>query len=368
MKKKIFLLVAIAYAVSITQAVAQSLKSNVYCVILAGGSGERIWPISRKSKPKQFTSLDGEKTFLEQTIDRVATLISPQNIWICTAENQVKQIKNSVGNRIGKIVVEPVSRNTGPAVLLSCLQLQAVDPNAVVIFLSADAYIPGEETSKFRNYIKKAINFAQQHNHLVVFGLQPHYPATGYGYIEFNQQDALHELALVTKFHEKPTSELARTYVSNGLLWNLGMFCGKSSLFINEFKKWAPDVFQQVNDYLQGKEHYGIVKKISIDYAVIEKSDNVWVLPAHFSWYDVGNIAVFLRLKAEQGLLTDKVVSIDSYNNLVDVPNRLVALLGTDNLCVVETDDILLIAQKSEVDRVKEFISVLKKRNWDDYL
>ncbi|HEB41875.1 MAG TPA: hypothetical protein ENI08_02555 [Candidatus Dependentiae bacterium] len=369
MKTIIVILLTIVSIVQATQeTINQAINPHVYCVILAGGSGERIWPISRQHKPKQFISLDGEKTFLEQTIDRIEKIVLLDNIWVCAAEDHVAQIQDAVGNRIGNIVVEPVARNTGPAVLLSCLQLQSVDPDAVVIFLPADAYIPVEETEKFTSSLSKAINFIQQYDHLAVFGLKPNYPATGYGYIEFNQDDLLHELASVTKFHEKPSDEQARTYVSTGLLWNLGMFCGRNSVFIDEFKKWAPDIFQQVRYYLDGQEHYGIVRKISIDYAVIEKSDNVWVLPAYFTWYDIGNIAVFLELKAQHGLLTDKITSINAFNNLVDVPDRLVALIGIDNLCVVQTDDVLLIAQKSEVGRIKELIGFLKKEKWYEYL
>ena len=369
MKVFIIILISLVGIIQATQETINSaLSSHVYCVILAGGSGERIWPISRQHKPKQFMSINDKETFLEQTINRIEKIISPNNIWICTAQDHVQQIQDSVGDRIGNIVVESAARNTGPAVLLSCLQLQSVDPDAIVIFLPADAYIPTEETEKFTNYLVKAINFTRQHDHIVVFGLKPSHPATGYGYIEFNQGNLVHELAPVTKFHEKPSHEVAHTYVSSGMLWNLGMFCGKTTVFIDEFKKWAPDVFQGVLHHLNDQEYYEMVKKISIDYAVIEKSDNVWVLPAHFTWYDIGNIAVFLSLRAEQGLLTDKLTLINATNNLVDVPDRLVALLGVDNLCIVQTDDVLLVAKKDEIERVKELIALLKKEQRYAYL
>ena len=142
----------------------------------------------------------------------------------------------------------------------------------------------------------------------------------------------------------------------------------KTAVFIDEFKKWAPDVFQGVIHHYNDQKYYGAVKKISIDYAVIEKSDNVWVLPTNFTWYDIGNIAVFLSLKSEQGLLTDKLTLINATNNLVDVSDRLVALIGVDNLCVVQTDDVLVIAQKNEIERVKELIALLKKEQWNAYL
>jgi len=368
---KIFIIILISFvgiAQAAQEAINAGISSHVYCVILAGGSGERIWPISRQHRPKQFLSINDKETFLEQTINRIEGIIFPDNIWICTGQDHVQQIQDIVGNRIGKIVVEPVARNTGPAVLLSCLELQSVDPDALVIFLPADAYIPTEETEKFANYVAKAISFTQQHDHIAVFGLKPSWPATGYGYIEFGKDSLLHELAPVTKFHEKPSHEGAQTYVSSGMLWNLGMFCGKTAVFVEEFKKWAPDVFQNVMNYVHDQEYYGMVKKISIDCAVIEKSDNVWVLPSHFTWNDIGNIAVFLSLRAQQGLLTDKLTLINATNNLVDVPDRLVALLGVDNLCIVQTNDVLLVAQKNEVERVKELIALLKKEKQYAYL
>lgn len=242
-------------------------------MILAGGNGERLWPLSRKSKPKQLLEM-GNKTLLDQAIDRAALLVPRENIWISTTEYHKKNIQDLVGNKIGAIVVEPGSRNTAPAILLSCFKLYKHDKNAIVIFVPADPFIPDRDAKKFAGFVEHGINFIRHNNQLLLFGVMPTYPATGYGYIEFDitkSNDGITPFK-VTHFHEKPSLAVAKHYLkSNNKLWNIGMFGGKVSVFLNEFKMYALTMFDGIRDYCYGMGDYNTLPMDSIDYAIMEK-------------------------------------------------------------------------------------------------
>ncbi len=361
MKQVVFLILSFL-------SIIQLNASSRYAIILAGGSGERLWPISRKERPKQLLSIDGKKTFLQQAIYRLEDMIPKDNIWICTAQHHAKKIDKCVGVEVGNILVEPAARDTGPAILYSCLQLQAKDENAVVIFLPSDAFIPETENATFAAFVTRAFDFAQKHDHVALFGLQPTYPATGYGYIEFDKNNFKSDHYKITKFHEKPCYERAQNYIARGMLWNQCIFCSKVSVLIDEFKKQAPNMFAKVKACIDGQGSYEDVQKDSIDYAVMEKSDNLWILPVAYSWLDVGNIEVFLSLKNQYSVLHNDIVSFDATNNLVDVKGKLVGLLGVDNLCIVQTDDVLLIAKRDMIEKTRELVGQLKQGENQEYL
>jgi len=340
---------------------------NVYFVILAGGSGTRLWPLSRSEKPKQFLAVGNKKTLLAQTIDRVCDLVDKKNIWISTTKKHKENIKKYVGNSIGHIIEEPGLRNTGPAILLACMKIYQQNPQASIIFLPADPFIPNK--TAFVNSLKQAIDFTCKNNQITLLGLKPTYPATGYGYIEFDKSSRETAPFKVKKFHEKPTLEVAKNYTKKeNMLWNIGMFCGKATIFLQEFKKEAPKIFQGVNAYVNGNGDYKTVKSDSIDYAVMEKSSNIFVLPVEFAWCDVGNIEVFLSIQKKHMQLDENVITVEANNNLVDTKNKLVALIGVDDLCIVETDDILLITKRNQAEKVKEIVNKLKKENIKKYL
>lgn len=347
--------------------------SNVYCVILAGGNGERLWPLSRRETPKQLLALNGEKNLLNQTIDRVKTLVPEKNIWISTTSQHAQTIHNTVGNSIGNIIVEPSARNSGPAILLSCLQLYKKDSDAAVIFLSADAFIPETDTQKFLSSLKTALITAQERSALVLFGKKPTQADTRYGYIEYDVQ--AENAARVVSFKEKPDSATAQTFfAAKNMLWNMGIFVGGVQEFIEQYKEHAPIMVTQVQKFLAGNLKYDLVTAQSVDYAVMEKSKNLYILPIDFDWCDVGNISIFVSLKKKFGtarLLADeknKVISVGSHNNVVDVHDKVVALVGVDDLCIVQTDDALLITKKDQAEQVKAVVQQLKKRNENQYL
>jgi mannose-1-phosphate guanylyltransferase len=343
---------------------ARKGAGETYYVFLAGGNGDRLWPLSTDTLPKQLLPLGPEGTLLNQAIDRVGPLTDKQYMWISTTEKHAAHIRTAVGNKVGNILVEPGSRNTAPAILLCCMKIQEIDPSANVVFLPADAFIPKSDWSVFREFIVHAVDHAKKSKDIVLLGVHPTYPATGYGYIEFNADDAKHVQApyAVTHFREKPSFDVAQQYLQEGnKLWNIGIFTAQAKTFIQEYKKAAPDMYEAVNQYINGKASYNDVPKDSIDYALMERSKQVSVLPVDFAWCDVGNIEVFLTLKQQYSTLNANYISIDAKNNLVDVPDRTVALVGVHDLCIVEVDGALLIIKRDQAEKVRGVVDVLRQ-------
>ncbi len=340
---------------------------NYYGIVLAGGVGERLWPLSRRDNPKQFLSVDSQKTLLDQSIERLALTIPPENLWLVISQQHCHQLSASM--KVGNVLIESNGRNTGPAILFACLELYKKDPNAVVIFVPADPYIPASDYALFAKYVQQSLDFVAQHDVIGLLGVKPTYPATGYGYIEFNENRNKKGLYKVERFHEKPSSKLASFYVQMPhMLWNIGMFAGKVSVFIDEFQRTAPDLYNEVIAWQTGEKKYDEITNISIDYALMERSDRAWVLPVDFSWCDVGNVDVFLTIKRTLQKNLNSVIEVNSKNSLVDVPSKLVALVGVDDLCVIETDDALLIVKRSEAEKVRNVVAKLKETNQTSYL
>lgn len=355
----------------------------VHIVIMAGGSGKRLWPLSRSGKPKQFIKLGSEKTLLEETVERVKNIFENQKISVVTSKNFENFVDRLVGDSIDQIIVEPEAKNTASAVLYSCLNLQA-NPKDVVIFLPSDHHIP--DFHKFRESIKQAAQVASETSNIVLVGINPTYPATGYGYISINNQEtpdpSIQRSSIVTqgervfnyretrnknyfevqKFHEKPNITLAQKYFNSGnMLWNSGIICAKLSVLLDSFEKQFPEVKE-----LSGSEIYNIIPEISFDYAILEKIKNVSVVVGDFSWSDVGTLDVFIAAKKDIQN-KENLVSIESENNLVEVQNKLVVLVGIHDLCIVETDDVLLISTKKDIDKVKDVIGELNSSGKKEY-
>ncbi len=349
---------------------AESNQMNsVYGVVLAGGSGERLWPLSRQSRPKQFLCLGSEKTLLEQSIDRLRLLPDIDFVFVTSAQSHVSPIMKHVGNRIDTVIAEPMGRNTGPAILYTCFELYKKDPDALVVFVPSDAFIPESDNALFCRYVQRMIRFISTHDSIALLGVHPTHAATGYGYIEYNINERILSMCKVNRFCEKPSCELASNYIKQGnMLWNIGMFGARVSVFIEEFKRHAPDMFQAMEAYIKGEGSYEDIPAVAVDYAVIEKSDNTWVLPVDFSWCDVGNLEMFLSIKYLGQNSMKNMLQVDACNSLVDVPDKLVALIGVDDLCVVDTGDTLLISKRSDVEKVREVVAQLKQNNQTEYL
>ena len=323
---------------------------NVYFITLCGGSGTRLWPLSREDRPKQLLPFTENKSLLRQTIERIAKNCDKKNIGIITSKSQAKLIKKEIGNDIGIFLQEPTPRNTGPAILYSCLEIEKMATDSIIVFSPADSFIPDAE--KYWFYLQKAIDYASNNDKIVTLGLMPTYSATGYGYIQAGSSSVPQAGTIydVKKFHEKPNRQKAKQYMSQGdMFWNLGMFVGKTSVFIDEFKTHAPEIVENI-------ENYEKAPALSIDYAVMEKSNKISVIPCDFEWNDVGNLDVFLSIQQKHEISDTKIISIDSENNIVKSNKKVVAFIGVKNLCLVEDDDVIVVVRRDQVERVKEIM------------
>lgn len=346
-----------------TCVMAQTRAQNVYYVAMAGGSGTRLWPLSRDAYPKQFLKLNGKTTLLEDTLERAHEVSNDSKFWVVTTRTYYTLVRDQVGEKIDRVLVEPDMRNTGPAILLTCMTIAHDDPDAVVVFLPSDHYIAPVE--KFRGALRVAVDYCKTHDDIVLLGIQPTYPATGYGYLQYVKDDISADAKSVLKFHEKPTLEKAQEYINSGCtLWNAGIFCTKVRVFIKNFQQYAPDIFAGMQAYLDSKGSYSTIPNISVDFAVMEKSKNVRVVPLQVTWSDVGNLREFLSVQNACGVKHSHLLELaDAHNNLVScvAPDRQVVLLGVNNLCVVDTGDALLVSNKACVEKVKDAQAELKK-------
>jgi len=339
--------------------------NHVYFVILAGGNGERLWPLSSEERPKQLIPFLSSKSLLEQTIDRVSSLVEDeQQILVVTNKKQEELVSKAVGGKVGQILSEPCLRNTGPAILWVACQIAKKDPEGVMVVLPSDHFIP--DTEKFEGLLEKAVDYAKNNNKIVTFGLKPRYPATGYGYIQAAgdslTNDSASECFSVAKFHEKPAKDVANLYVQrNDMFWNIGIFTAQVKMFLREYEYLAFELFDRMQKYFVGEIDYNDLPNISIDYAVMEKSDDVVVFSADFDWYDVGDINTFLTLELQYSNKIQPIISVESSGNLASSNSgKLVAFVGINDLCVVETDDVILVMSKEKAGLVKNAIPKAK--------
>lgn len=328
--------------------------TTVYAGIMAGGVGTRLWPLSNKNRPKQLIPFLHNSSLLDQAIERVMPIATtPETIFVVTSCEQELLINNAVGNNIGFIVSEPEGRNTAPALLLGCYRVFQKDPNAVIVFLPADHFIP--DVQSFAAIVNQAIAYVTAHNKIALFGLKPRNAATGYGYIQTNPTRHDDVCFSVAKFHEKPTLAVAQEYAHrDDMLWNMGIFVAKVSTFLQEFTTCAPLLDLAMQAYLSGACAYADLENISVDYAVMEKSHNTVVFAADLEWYDVGNVYTFLQLKETYAHDNVAVINVDATGNMAFSKKKFVACIGVDDLCIVETDDALLIVKKDKAELVKQ--------------
>lgn len=332
-------------------------NDHYYAVVLAGGKGERLWPLSRENKPKQFLEFLQNKTLIEHAIARVTSFIPKKNIWIITNQAYLDQVHVLFGNTLGGVISEPAARNTAPAVLLACLTIIEKDPQATIAFLPADHHI--KEEAIFSHGLHTVLNKTSTSDAIGLIGLKPTYPATGLGYIEYDYHSC-GGLHAVLKFHEKPQLAVAKEYFDvPNMLWNGGYFCGKASVFINHFKELTPLLYELVESYMHDEGSYASLPDISFDNAVLEKTSSMCVMPLAVTWSDVGNLKTFLSAKDNWQHNMKNVVNIDSENNLIHNPHTLTALLGVDDLCIINTQDVLIVAHQNDVERVKEVLQRL---------
>ena len=337
-------------------------------VILCGGSGTRLWPISRTLFPKQFCQLFGDESLFQKTIKRNVPFADSFSVVINQEQyfmglDQIEQIKTQ---KPCHFILEPIGRNTAPAIAIAAL---AARPEEILLIVPSDHLI--EKQSDYELAVKKAVELAQN-DKLVTFGIKPNYAETGYGYIEAHGQD-------VTSFKEKPDLVTAEAYVKAGnYFWNSGMFCFKAEVFLSELKKHTPDIYEDSlkafntarkdNILRINLEEMKAIRSESIDYAVMEKSTLVKVVPADIGWSDLGSFdSLYDALPKDQSGNTksENVIHLGSKNNLIIGGKRLISTIDVEDLMIVDTTDALVIAKKGSTQKVKELVAEVKKANME---
>jgi mannose-1-phosphate guanylyltransferase/mannose-6-phosphate isomerase len=353
-------------------------------VILAGGSGTRLWPLSRQHYPKQLLKLFGDKTMLQQTLmrlDGLPNLASP--VVVCNVEHRfmVAEQLNEIGISDSVILLEPSARNTAPALTLAALQARELETNPTLLVLSADHMI--YDVNAFQSAVKTAIIMADQ-NRLVTFGVQPTHPETGYGYIKTDQLSSNIEGSFfVEKFVEKPDLKTAEEYIkAGGYYWNSGMFVFKTDTFLKELQIHSPAIVTAAEnawtksvrdlDFIRvNKEAFAAAPNISIDYALMEKSANVVCVPLNAGWSDVGDWKSFWDVSQKDNSGNSFIgdsIDVDSTNTLVFSHDKLVATLGLDNVMIINTPDAVLVADKSQAQHVKAIIAQIQEQKRSEHL
>lgn len=351
-------------------------ENNLYAVILAGGVGSRFWPLSRQLAPKQFLKVVSDKTLLEQTILRINKLIPSENICVITNQHYVFEIKKELvqfGIPDKNIFLEPIGKNTAPAVALAARYLFLKNPNSKMIVLPADHIISKNEL--FVNAIKEASILAGD-GYLVTLGVAPQKAMTGYGYIKtLKKISSKSKGYLVDKFIEKPSIEKVRKFIKQkNYFWNSGIFVWKTAVILSEIKKYLPSLSSKVSSIYPNKDISKIwqeITPISIDYAVLEKSRIVSMIPARFDWSDIGSwqaLKDILRKDKVGKILKADSYDLDSRNILVWSKDRFVATLGLKDLIIVDTPDALLVCRDDYSEKVRKIVDFLKIKKREEYL
>ena len=359
-----------------------SYNKNNYAVIMAGGVGSRFWPVSTSSFPKQFHDLLGMgQSLLQKTVNRFSNIVPRENIFILTNRNYLELVQDQLPNiKRERIILEPAMRNTAPCILLAALKIKKENQEAVMVVAPSDHWIQEEEL--FIEDIQEAFKHAKSENKLITLGVIPTSPHTGYGYVEFEKIEG-QKLQKVERFIEKPTLRKAKQFLEEGkYLWNAGIFIWKASYIIECFIEFQPEMHKLLNaapeklnspkeeDFIE--EVYNDAQNISIDYAVMEKSNDTWVIPASFHWNDLGTWGSIYNQLAqdEQGnaVVNAQLFPVKSKGNMIySHRQKLVVVEGMENFIIIEDKDILLIVPKEREQEIKEMRSKVMQKFGDNF-
>lgn len=357
----------------------------IHAVIMAGGIGSRFWPRSRRSNPKQFLSIVGQNTLIQSTVARLQGIIPVENIHVVTNERYVETTRSQLpAVPAENILAEPLSRNTAPCITYAAFHIHQKDPDATMVVLPADHVIM--DVKRFHETLQVGIEKSAEERSLVTIGIEPTYPATGYGYIQFDPEDrdpggALTAL-FVRTFAEKPNLETAERFLDSGdFLWNSGMFIWRTDSILSAVQRHIPDVYDSfawmeggssdTEEYTKLKNSFTSCPAISIDYGVMEQADKVYVVPGAFDWSDVGDWkAVYdLSEKGKAGnAIEGQAIVHDASRCLISATDRLVAVVGLDDVVVVDTDDAVLVCHRDATQRVKNVVDYLYTHRLDDFV
>jgi len=375
-------------AIHASRTTNNDLKSHLYPVIMAGGSGTRFWPLSRHLFPKQLLRIGGEQTLIQQTMQRVAGCAKPSHVLISTNGAQAELIKGQLADWKDDLkdnyVLEPEGRNTAPAIALAAVEILARDPEALMLVVPADHVVTGQRD--FEAAVKLASQLASD-GYLVTFGIEPIRPETGYGYIKPNSNVVLGKQGKlrgyrVQKFVEKPNAAKAAQYLKAGhYFWNSGMFVWRAATILEEIRRYQPGVAKTMDWIRELKtvgaarqaidDAYRAVPSVSIDNGVMEQSSKSAVVPVSFTWSDVGSWGSLDEVAAKNksgNVMTGRVVDIESANSIVYADRRVVATIGLRDMVVVDTPDATLVCPKSRAQDVKKIVDILKQQQAPEHL
>ncbi|MDO6598240.1 mannose-1-phosphate guanylyltransferase [Oceanihabitans sp. 2_MG-2023] len=358
------------------------MNKNNYAILMAGGVGSRFWPISTKEFPKQFHDMLGTgETLIQKTFNRLAKIIPQENIFILTNEKyndlvfeQLPQVTKR------QVVLEPAMRNTAPCILYASLKIQKENEDAVMIVAPSDHWIEDENT--FTQNVQQAFNFCADNDALMTLGIKPTFPNTGFGYIEFDKKTST-AIKNVNQFREKPNYETAKEFIAQGnFLWNAGIFMWSVKSVVQAFKNNQPELFalfsqgtavyntEFEDDFIL--ENYPKAENISVDYAIMEKSKNVYVLPAEFDWNDLGTWgSLYDKLDKDQNnnaVVNAKTLTHDASGNMIrSKKGKVVVVDGLEDYIIVDKDEVLLIFPKAKEQDIKKVLQNVKNTFGEQY-
>lgn len=352
------------------------MNKNYFAILMAGGVGSRFWPVSTSEFPKQFHDMLGTgETLIQKTFSRLSKLIPPENIFILTNEKyndlvltQLPQVKQ------GQVLLEPAMRNTAPCILYASLKIKKINPDAVMVVAPSDHWI--EDEGAFINDLQVAFDFCEKDNALMTLGIQPTFPNTGFGYIEYDKSDK-NPIKKVSQFREKPDYETAKEFLKSGnFLWNAGIFIWSVKSIVQAFDVFQPQLYnlfmkgyENYNSDLEKvfiEENYADAENISIDYAVMEKASNVFVLPATFDWNDLGTWgSLYEKLPKDNQLnaIVNATVFLENAsNNIIRTDaKKLIVIDGLNDYIIVDREDVLLIYPKDKEQEIKRITAIINK-------
>jgi len=355
----------------------------LYALIMAGGSGTRLWPCSRETCPKQLLGLLSERTMLQEAYQRIMPLIPSNRIFVVTSEAYTDVVRQQIPQvPAANIIGELEGHGTAPCIGLSALHLKLRDPEAVMAVLTADHYI--EKADELRRALEAAAQLAEE-GHLVTMGIQPNRPATGYGYIQRGERLAQvsgHDVYRVEKFTEKPDLTTAQAFIESGrYYWNSGMFIWKVSTILREFKRLMPQLYAQLMEIdaaLGTAEEQAVLERVwaeveneTIDYGIMERAEDVAVIPVDIGWSDVGSWATLLELLPADGegnVVVGQHIGLDTKGCLIHGSRRLVTTIGLEGMIVIDTEDALLVCPRERAQEVRDLVEKLKESGKEEYL
>ncbi len=360
------------------------MNNNQYVAIMAGGIGSRFWPVSRMAYPKQFLDILGiGRTLIQGTFDRFAKFIPVANIYIVTSEEYRHIVAEQLPDIPAEnIICEPSRKNTAPCIAYISFKLAALNPQGSLICAPADHIILDD--TAFNKVCLEAMDFVVKHRALITLGIKPSHPNTGYGYIQFEQQPVSDNVYQVKTFTEKPNLEIAKTFLQSGdFLWNAGIFVWQIKNIVEAFEKYLPEMaelFVAESEHFNKPDEKEAINRIypqcttiSIDYGIMEKADNVYIIPSSFGWSDLGTWnSAYDNMEHDylgNAAAGNQIMVIDSTRCMVHVPNdKLVLLQGLDDFIVVDTKDVLLICKKEKEQEIKEYVAEVKRNKGDRFL